>query len=154
MDIKKSRGVIAVLVGLTLSSLGSSAEAPARGVPQVVVRQPAMQGLSNPALKLTASQQARIDTIVAAYLAEEKERGNSLAADPQRGREAALASKQARERMMAAVDQVLDVSQRNTLKAEQAEQKAKLAQAMEAAYPVPPPALPRAPAGTNQPQGR
>ncbi|MEO6080372.1 MAG: hypothetical protein ABIQ86_11405 [Steroidobacteraceae bacterium] len=95
---------------------------------------PVMRGLSNPALKLSADQKARIDKIMEGYIHEEHALNQRYSAPgAQRGAEAALASKQAWERMTAAMDQVLDVPQRQILKAEQAEQAEKAAQAAKAA---------------------
>jgi hypothetical protein len=138
MDIARFLGQTALLSVVAFASVVSSAEAPIRSVPRAVELQPAKRGLNNPALKLTDSQRSRIQMIVESYRAEENAKvllysSQGLKPDA----ETALASRQAREHMMAAVEQVLDASQRSILKNEQAEQSAKLAETMKAAHPAP-----------------
>jgi Spy/CpxP family protein refolding chaperone len=138
MDIARFLGQTALLSVVAFASVVSSAEAPIRSVPRAVELQPAKRGLNNPALKLTDSQRSRIQMIVESYRAEENAKvllysSQGLKPDA----ETALASRQARERMMAAVEQVLDASQRSILKNEQAEQSAKLAETIKSAHPTP-----------------
>jgi hypothetical protein len=134
MDIALVRRAMTALVGtLALASAASSAEAPVRSMPRAAER-PSMLGLSNPALNLSDSQKARLEKIMESYVAGEKALFDQYSAPgAKRGAEATSASKQAHERMTAAVDQVLNESQRNILKTEQAEHSARLAQAAKAA---------------------
>jgi hypothetical protein len=153
MDIARFLGQAALLSVVAFASVASSAEAPIRSVPRAVERQHAKEGLNNPALKLTDSQRSRIQMIVESYRAEESANVQRYAAQglkPDAG--TAAASQQARNRMMAAIDQVLDASQRQTLKAEQAEQSAKLAESVNTAHNAP--MLPPAPSKTDQPRIR
>jgi hypothetical protein len=151
MDIAKFRlRITAVIAAIMLTSAASSAEAPPRGLPPAAERQPAVLGLSNPALNLSDSQKARLDEIMKSYVAGEKALFNQYSApEAKHGAEAALASKQARERMTAAVDQVLNESQRKVLKTEQAEHAARAAQAAKAAA-----ATRGVPPTMDPPQGR
>jgi Spy/CpxP family protein refolding chaperone len=150
MEIVKSCAVLGAVLSLTLSPLASSAEAPIRDIPRPGPLQPKAQGLSNPALKLSESQRTRIDKIMESYLSEVKAQvDRNSAPGAKRGVEAALASKKARDDMTAAVNQVLNESQRNVLKAEEAERAAQGAKAAKAAF-----AALGAPPKTDPPRGR
>jgi hypothetical protein len=138
MDVAKFRlSAAAILAALALTSTASSAEksreTPTQKLPRPPER-PQLQGLNNPALKLTDSQRARINQILEGYLAEEKAVSQQYAVQGAKpGAEAATTRKQSRERMEAAVEQVLNSSQRQTLKEAQAAQEL----AARAARPVP-----------------
>ncbi|MEO6080915.1 MAG: hypothetical protein ABIQ86_14270 [Steroidobacteraceae bacterium] len=135
MDIAKFRGgMTAVLAALTLTSVVWSAEKPVSSLPRAVDRPAANQGLNNPALKLSDSQKAQLKKIMESYLAEANTQATTYATpDATPSAEVALARKQSRERMMAAVDQVLDAPQRRTLKIEQAARAEQAALAAKAA---------------------
>lgn len=79
-------------------------------------------GLNSPALKLTTAQKAKIDSVVYAYMAEQKSLDELLpiGRDRQPNQEAIRARQVAHENLTAAVAALMNDEQRKTLAAEQA----------------------------------
>jgi len=133
-SVKSRGGMMAMLAVMAFASVGAMAQAPGGGPPRGMggmgmgmgpADRPTTiqrQGLDDPALKLTAAQQAQIDKIVDGYLAEQKALGEKYpmtqGAPP--SQEAMTARMTSRDNFNAALGKVLDDSQKKTWEAARA----------------------------------
>ncbi len=129
MVSKKLKGMLVATAAGAMISLGALAQAPAGGPPgggmgmrMGAQDRPSVEqryGLTDPALKLTAAQQAQIDKLVDTYLDDMKKlppMTQGAAPTP----EAMQARQAPRQALMTAVGKVLNDDQRKTFEAAQA----------------------------------
>lgn len=129
--------VCAALGTMSFGAIHSEAQAPApvpppgaKSVSAPETRFSAIQqlGLNNPALKLTTEQKARIDEILAAYLAEQNAVSSRYAVAPgaQSSPEIVAARRAAHDKLKATIGGVLSKEQRQTWDAEQGSRRARM----------------------------
>jgi Spy/CpxP family protein refolding chaperone len=127
--------VVATASVMAVFAVGAAAQAPAGGPPRgggmgmgmgmgAADRPTTIErmGLNDPALKLTAAQQAQIDKIIDGYIAEQKTLAEKYPMTPGSppGQDAMQARRTARDNLNAALGKVLNDEQRKSWEAAQA----------------------------------